>query len=119
MNSTFGIVQLLYVGAAIEGDWMKVHKYMLDHIYIPDPTVITEKYKEAVDSLFDEVSEVPMPSFIDQLRSNHNVRKKNDKFFIETLNLDISEQYKNVNKFLIRIQEELLEELKGLCPSQF
>lgn len=119
MNSTFGVIQLLYNGAAIEGDWMKVHKYMLDNIYIPDPEIFIKDYNEDISSLYNEVSNVKVPSFIDQLRINHKIRNKIDKFFIERLNFDIWTEQKTINKYILLIQKELYEELKGLCPSQF
>ena len=117
LNSTFGIIQLLMVGVAIEGNWMKVHKYMLDHIYVPNPKEFLEKHLRELDLLFDSVSKVEMPSLVEQLRITHKIRKEIDKFFIEKLNLDIWKQHKSLNNYLTLVQKELLDELKGLCPS--
>ncbi|HDZ16963.1 hypothetical protein LCGC14_1064770 [marine sediment metagenome] len=117
LNSTFGIIQLLMIGVAIEGDWMKVHKYMLDRFYIPDSKDFLEHHSEELDLLYNSVSKIKMPSLLEQLRMTHKTRKKIDKFFIEKLNLDIWKKHKSLTNFLTLIQKELLKELKGLCTS--
>ncbi len=119
MNSTLGIIQLLLVGVAIEGDWMKIHKYMLDRIYIPDLQKFVSKYKQEIDDIYATVSKIEMPSIVEQLKIKHDVRKQIDKFFIQKLGIDIYKQYNGLNQFLKLIQDELFEELKGLCPSNF
>ncbi len=118
-NSTFGLIQLLMVGAAIEGNWMKVHKYMLERFYIPEPENFIKDFEQEITDLYDDVSTVVMPSLVEQLRIKSDVRKRVDRFFIERLNIEIWRNYGGLNAFLELLQEELLQELKGLCPTDF
>lgn len=112
-NSTFGIIQLLMIGVAIEGNWMKVHKYMQNEIYVPDPERFLEEYKEEFKNLYDRVACIELPSFVNQLEEYNSTRILIDNFFIETLNLDIGEEG------LKHLYIEVFNELRGLCPSNF
>ncbi|KKM62919.1 hypothetical protein LCGC14_1516790 [marine sediment metagenome] len=119
LNSTFGIIQLLMIGVAIEGNWMKVHKYMLKDLYIPEPTLFLKNNSDELYILYKKVSKIEVLSLTEQLQITHNIRQEIDRFFIEKLELDIWKDYGTLNKFLKTIQKELLKELKGLCPSDF
>jgi len=106
LNSTFGILQLLMIGAAIEGNWMKVHKYMLEDLYIPEPAVFLELNSDELNVLYEKVSNIEVPSLTEQLRMTYNVRQEIDRFFIEKLGLEIWNNYGTLNKFLKLIQKE-------------
>ena len=69
--------------------------------------------------LYEKVSKIEVPSLTEQLRITYDFRQEIDRFFIEKLGLDIWKNYGTLNKFVKLIQKELLEELKGLCPSDF
>ena len=107
------------IGVAIEGNWMKVHKYMLKDLYIPEPKMFLENNSDEINDLYKKVSQIEVPSLVEQLRITHNIRQEIDRFFIEKLELNIWKNYGTLNKFLKIIQKELLKELKGLCPSDF
>jgi len=119
LNSTLAIIQLLIVGVAIEGNWMKVHKYMLDRIFIPDPDNFNNYQMEELNNLFGEVSEKEMPSLVNQLTNKNDIRRKIDQYFINLLDINIPSDYKNGKEISEILQHELLKELKGLCPTDF
>lgn len=114
MNSSFGLIQLLMVGVAIEGNWMKIHKYMLKRIYIPKTEAFLGKYEKELNELYDKVSKIKAPSLKEQLKTKNKLRKQIDEFFIRKLNIDFWKEHETLEKSLIILQDELLSELKVL-----
>ncbi len=112
-------MQLLLLGVAIEGDWMKVHKYMLDNFYFPNPDYFLEKYENDIDILYEKVAHKSVPSLIEQLLTKSATRVEIDTFFIDKLKIKTFKNQTEMTRFLEIIQQELFNELKGLCPANF
>jgi hypothetical protein len=88
LNSSFNILQLLYIGVACEGPWMKLHGYMMDKLLVPDPTKLSVNEKKRALELFDKIGFSQFPSIVEQLRSNYFDRKLIDEFWLGVLGYD-------------------------------
>jgi type I restriction-modification system DNA methylase subunit len=85
LNSTFNILQLLYLGVACEGPWMKLHDYMFDRLLVPDPIKLTKKDITQLLEVFEKVRNVAFPSIPEQLRKKIEARKSLDKIWLKIL----------------------------------
>jgi hypothetical protein len=98
LNSTFNILQLLYMGVACEGPWMKLHGYMMDKLLVPDPKKLTKDERNQILEVFGKIKETEFPSIREQLETGFHVRKTIDLLWLKILG------YKGSS-------EELLEKL--------
>jgi hypothetical protein len=107
MNSTFNILQLLYMGVACEGPWMKLHDYMMDRLLVPDPKKLTKSEKNQILDLFEKVREIEFPSLSEQLETGFPARKTIDLLWLKILG------YKGPSEALLeKLYGSLLNELK-------
>lgn len=85
LNSTFNILQLLYMGVACEGPWMKLHDYMMDRLLVPNPKILTENEKKLILDVFEKIKETPFPSISEQLKGGFKARKIIDEMWLRIL----------------------------------
>ena len=85
LNSSFNILQLLYMGVACEGPWMKLHDYMMDRLLVPDPGKLTETEKKHILSVFEKLKDAPFPSISEQLKTEFQARKTIDAMWLKVL----------------------------------
>ena len=107
LNSSFNILQLLYMGVACEGPWMKLHKYMLDRLLVPDPKKLTRNDKKRLLEVFEKIKSKPFPSIREQLRTKSQNRK-----IIDTLWLKILGYKGPYKKLLENLYSSILKELE-------
>ncbi len=101
LNSSFNILQLLSIGVASEGSWMKIHDYMISYLYGPKQNLSKEEVSLLIKT-FDSVKNEELPSILNQFKEKHHVRKKIDNVFLQILGkkLDLDDFYgKLVNEF--------------------
>jgi hypothetical protein len=107
LNSSFNILQLLYMGVACEGPWMKIHGYMMDRLLVPDPNKLTEEQKKRILGVFEEIKDTSFPSITEQLKTKFQARKTIDSMWLKVLGC------KNFsNEMLDRLYDSLLKELE-------
>jgi len=107
LNSSINILQLLYMGVACEGPWMKLHNYMLKRLLVPDPRKLTEKEKKHLMKVFDEIRDFSFPSVTEQLKRDIKARKTIDKTWLKILN------YKgDPEELLKKLYASITQELK-------
>jgi len=107
LNSSFNILQLLYMGVACEGPWMKIHGYMIDRLLVPDPNKLTEEQKKRILEVFDEIKNTDFPSITEQLKTKFQARKTIDSMWLKVLG------YKDFsNEMLDKLYDSLLKELE-------
>lgn len=109
LNSTLNILQLLYMGVACEGPWMKLHDYMFARLLVPNPKQLTKKERAELLKMFEAMKRTAFPSITEQLTNPNNIRKDIDKAFLEILGC------KNVtDKFLKDLYASVLREIKTI-----
>jgi len=107
LNSSINILQLLYMGVACEGPWMKLHDYMLERLLVPDPRKLTEKEKKCLIKVFNNTKYFSFPSIKEQIKRHIEARKTIDKVWLKILN------YKeDPDKFLEKLYNSITNELK-------
>jgi len=107
LNSSFNILQLLYMGVACEGPWMKLHDYMMDRLLVPDPNKLIETEKKRILDVFEKVKEIPFPSITEQLKTKFQARKTIDLMWLKVLGCKGFS-----NEMLDRLYDSLLKELE-------
>ncbi len=85
LNSSINILQLLYLGVACEGPWMKLHDYMLKRLLVPNPQQLTKKERKYLLNIFERVKKVSFPSITTQLKEAVESRKIIDKTWFKIL----------------------------------
>ena len=85
LNSSFNILQLLYMGVACEGPWMKLHGYMMDRLLVPNPKELTESQKKQILKVFEKIKDTPFPSIREQLKTKFRARKTIDAMWLKIL----------------------------------
>jgi DNA-binding ferritin-like protein (Dps family) len=107
LNSSINILQLLYMGVACEGPWMKLHDYMLDRLLVPNPKKLTKKEKAELLKTFEEIKDTPFTSITKQLKNGDTNRKTIDKTWLSILG------YKgNQEEFLNKLYASTSQEIK-------
>jgi hypothetical protein len=85
LNSTFNILQLLYMGVACEGPWMKIHDYMMDRLMVPNPESLSKDEKKQILELFEKIKDRRFPSISEQFKTGFEARKKIDTLWLKIL----------------------------------
>lgn len=115
LNSSINILQLLHMGVACEGPWMKLHDYMLDRLLTPNPQSLLAEEKEQMLKIFEEVGEHRFKSIREQLRSGDEKRKAVDKAWLKILGYE-----GNPDELLPNLYKVLLREIEiaGLLEAE-
>jgi hypothetical protein len=109
LNSSINILQLLYIGVACEGPWMKLHDYMLDRLLVPNPNILTIEEKKELLKIFKSLEKVSFKSITEQFKNEDESRKAIDKAWLTLLG------YKgDLEKFLTQLYKTILEEIKTI-----
>jgi predicted DNA-binding transcriptional regulator len=117
LNSSINILQLLYMGVACEGPWMKLHDYMLDRLLVPNPGKLTKKEKEELLEIFSKHGKTPFISITEQLKNGDKNRKMIDKTWLKMIGYKgepeqfLTELYNSISEE-IRIINELMQQQK-------
>ncbi|HLI46066.1 MAG TPA: hypothetical protein VKU94_02625 [Geobacterales bacterium] len=93
LNSSFSIVQMLYQGAARDGNWTKLDQYMINEIMVPDIQRLNQKDKDLLIEFFNEWKSKEIKSIYDQYKYGDEFRDKLDLIFF-----DILQERNNVQK---------------------
>ncbi|MCD6444940.1 hypothetical protein J7L70_08095 [Candidatus Bathyarchaeota archaeon] len=107
LNSSINILQLLYMGVACEGPWMKLHNYMLKRLLAPDPGKLTKKERKQLMKVFDEIKDFSFPSIKEQLKGDIEARKTIDKTWLKILNYEGDPE-----ELLKKLYASIMQELK-------
>lgn len=116
LNSSINILQLLYMGIACEGPWMKLHDYMLDRLLVPNPKRLTPRDKKELLETFGSLEKVSFKSVTEQFRNGDENRKTIDKAWLTFLEYEGDHE-----TFLMQLYKAILEEIKiinQLMPQQ-
>ncbi len=108
MNSILGILQILSSRVETRGAFLEVFGYILERIRCLDPAKLENRTREKLVEAFDGISEVPLPSLLEQLESNHDVRIRIDKAVLGALGTEVNEGQ------LRRIYSEIAKEIHVL-----
>ena len=107
LNSSINILQLLYLGVACEGPWMKIHEYMLSRLLVPDLRKLSKRETEELLKIFDEVRNADFPSITEQFKKEDQNRKTIDKAWLKILG------YKeDSEEFLKRLYASISKEIE-------
>jgi tRNA1(Val) A37 N6-methylase TrmN6 len=107
LNSSINILQLLYMGVACEGPWMKLHDYMLNRLLAPNPKKLTPRDKKELLETFKSLEKVSFKSITEQFRNGDENRKAIDKAWLTFLGYEGDQE-----NFLTQLYKAILEEMK-------
>jgi hypothetical protein len=82
-NSSIHILQLLI--SRVEDVWADVHKYVLDEMFVLDPTKLSKSQKENLLNLANELMVSEFPCLLDQFTNIPITRRKLDKEILKIL----------------------------------
>jgi type I restriction-modification system DNA methylase subunit len=108
MNSTFHLCQILL--KKIQDVWIDVHEYVLNTLLILDPQAISDKDKEYLLSIFDEVCGIRFPSLEQQIETRFEARSKIDLALLQVLGFN----GKEAKKFVAMLYDAILQEFRVL-----
>ena len=111
LNSSFNLLQLLTMGIASEGPWMKIHDYMLDDLLAPNFAKLSDQDLKFLLNTFDRIKDTRFPSVLDQLKNRHPARKLIDKAWLEVLGYT-----DDVDKLLDKLYSSLAKEIELQNP---
>lgn len=109
LNSTFALLQLIVKRKETRGAWMKVEKYILEGVKIPNISTLSAEEKQIMLKAFDEVKDVKPPSVLEQLKTRFWARVLIDKAWLQVLG------YKEDADALInKLYDQLVNEIELL-----
>jgi hypothetical protein len=112
LNSSLNILQLLYLGVACEGAWMKIHEYMFERMKVPDLDKLSPDEKNELLKLFESLRSYKFKSLYEQFREGDEMRKAIDMAWLRILTMKkFKEEYEALLK---RIYEAVTRELEIL-----
>jgi hypothetical protein len=110
-NSTINALQIYLERVETEGAWMQLHKYVMDKLLVIHPSKLSRKHKGDLLRVFQEVSKIEFPSFIEQLKKKFPARVEIDKavlrvlgFYEEEINLMINYLYPALAEEIDRVR---------------
>jgi len=115
LNSSINILQLLYMGVACEGPWMKLHDYMFDRLLVPNPKALTTEEKSELLEIFKSLKKFSFKSITKQLKNGDENRKIIDKIWLTILGYKgekerlLTELYNSISNE-IKIINELMQQ---------
>ena len=107
-NSSIHLLQLLI--CRVEDVWADVHKYVLNEMFVLDPSKLSKSQKEVLLNLAEEILHCEFPSLLEQFTSIPAMRKELDKEILRILGF----KEKEIDSTLDRIYSVLSYELKNL-----
>jgi tRNA1(Val) A37 N6-methylase TrmN6 len=107
-NSTVNLLQV-HVLRTLD-TWMKIHDYTLKEFSVLDLTKLNQNVKKELLELFGEVSNIKLPSILQQLKQNHPIRRKIDGVILKILGFD----EKEVDSLLNELYTLLVDEIERL-----
>ena len=112
LNSSINILQLLYLGVACEGAWMKIHEYMFERTRVPDLNKLYPNEKNELLKLFESLRSYKFKSLYEQIKEGDEMRKAIDMAWLRILTTKKSEEENEA--LLMRIYEAIARELEIL-----
>jgi type I restriction-modification system DNA methylase subunit len=89
-NSTINIEQVLTHRAETRGAFMGLDQYILQDFLVPDLNGLTCESRKRLLSLFDQVTNIPLPSILDQLKNKNKIRRQIDQCLLEIFDLQVN-----------------------------
>ena len=114
LNSSFSLVQMLYQGAARDGNWTKLDQYMINEMMVPDVGKLSEKDKNMLLEFFDEWEDKEIKSIYDQYKYGDEFRDKLDAMFFKILKKGTTPKNKTPENFMQKMHDTLSRELDAL-----
>lgn len=91
MNSTLAIIQLLPAAASTRGTWVRLERFAVDRMLIPDFSQLRQNDWIHVDTLWDEVSKMGLVSLREQLELDEGFRARLDDGLLKLLGIQSKE----------------------------
>jgi len=107
-NNSVNLLQV-YVLRTLD-TWMKIHDYTLNEFLILNFTKLSQKEKQELIDLFNEVKATRLPSILEQLKQRNPVRHKIDATILKVMGFAESE----IDKLLDELYSLLGDEIKRL-----
>lgn len=82
-NSSMNLVQLLAERAETRGAFMRMREYFLEDFVVPDISKFDKELRGELVRLFSSIEFTEVPSILTQLKTNHSVRKKIDRAWLQ------------------------------------
>ena len=114
LNSSFSLVQMLYQGAARDGNWTKLDQYMINEMKVPDIRKLRKADRRLLLELFNEWKDKEIKSIYDQYKYGDEFRIKLDAMFFKILKKGRSSKIKIPKNFVQTMHETLSRELDAL-----
>jgi hypothetical protein len=109
LNSSLSLLQILIQRTETRGAWMKIHDYMLDQIFTPDFSKMTDSEAQQLLKVFETFKKTKVPSTLEQLRGKHPGRQAIDKAWLRFLG-DVGD----INDLLDKLYKSLVNEIEQL-----
>jgi len=108
LNSVITLLNIIIFREQTTGQYTDIRQTELDLFKAFDCTNLTESDRQNLDSLFEELKDLKFPSIIEQLETRFKGRVDLDITILKTIGFTMKE----INEWLPKIYDLLLEELK-------
>jgi len=87
MNSTLGIFQLLPAASSTRGSWVRLERFTVDRMLLPDPSSLSAEDWAKVDRLWGAVGTLPLRSLAEQFQDGDSFRQQLDDGLLELVGI--------------------------------
>ena len=110
VNSIVHLVQVMYERIETEGAYMELPEWAMKDLFVIDPRELTQKERDSLLEVFDQVSNVEFPSIMDQVSRPNNAKMMVDEAVLSVLGYSKNE----VRELLARLNAAMKEEIASL-----
>ena len=114
LNSSFSLVQMLYLGASRDGNWTKLDQYMVNDLKVPAVELLEKEDKVKLLKLFEDGKKTEPRSIYDQFKYGYEFRIKVDELFLRILKKSSNSSEEIPANFISRMHETIFRELDAL-----
>ena len=90
-NSTLSLFQVLTERKETRGGWIWLDNYVLSEFTVPSFAKLSNQDVDRLLETFDKYGKASMPSLLEQLQENNDVRRKIDRTFLQLLGMPTKE----------------------------
>jgi tRNA1(Val) A37 N6-methylase TrmN6 len=87
-NSTINALQIFLGRIETRGAWMAFRQYVMSSFMVIDPLGLPRSQRQKILRTFEDVKDAILPSFLEQLKQSHPIRRKIDELVLEIIGFE-------------------------------
>ncbi len=118
LNSSLGVLQVISATASTQGSWVRMERFTVDQISLPDYSRFTEDDWVRSEQLWAGVSKTPLPSLLEQVSTDNSARKRLDDGLLQLMGIEGADGRKRIGQAVREGIKRVLESMRKAMGSE-